>query len=47
VCGGHDLVESARHDDAAALGEKPPDLLGLGLPPAAGADDGYLKRHEW
>ena len=47
VCCSHDLVEAARHDGAATLGEHPSDLLGCGLPLGAAAYDCDLTRHRW
>ena len=41
---GHDLVEPAGHDRAAALGQEPPDLLGLRDPVGPAADDCDLRR---
>ena len=38
----HHLAEAAADDDAAALGEQPPDLLGLGGPLDAAPDHGDL-----
>jgi hypothetical protein len=43
----HDLVEAARDDRAATLGEHPSDLLGGGLPLGAAAYDCDLTRHRW
>ena len=43
----HDLVETARDDGAAPLGEHPSDLLGCGLPLGAAAYDCNLTRHRW
>ena len=47
VRGGHDLVEPARDDRAAALGEQAADLLGRGLPLRAAPDHRHLAAPSW
>ena len=43
--GGHHLAETARDHRRAALGEQPPDLLGVLLVLGSAADDRDLDRH--
>ena len=42
---GHHLAQAAGHDGRAALGEQPPDLLGVLLVLRPAADYGDLDRH--
>ena len=42
---GHHLSQAAGHDGRAALGEEPPDLLGVLLVLRPAADYGNLDRH--